>query len=102
MRREERVTVQGPVKKQQPDGMSHEGVLPPRTPPPPETKVSIVGKNEVYHWENLVGPFLLYNFLAPRTPPPPLSSNAHLPRTSIDKSRAHQTQQRAGGQGAKG
>ena len=26
MRREERVTVQGPVKKQQPDGMSHRGV----------------------------------------------------------------------------
>ena len=25
MRREERVTVQGPVKKQQPDGMSHTG-----------------------------------------------------------------------------
>ena len=27
MRREERVTVQGPVKKQQPDGMSHRGVV---------------------------------------------------------------------------
>ena len=27
MRREERVTVQGPVKKQQPDGMSHRGGL---------------------------------------------------------------------------
>ena len=26
MRREERVTVQGPVKKQQPDGMSHRGI----------------------------------------------------------------------------
>ena len=25
MQREERVTVQGPVKKQQPDGMSHRG-----------------------------------------------------------------------------
>ena len=25
MRREERVTVQGPVKEQQPDGMSHGG-----------------------------------------------------------------------------
>ena len=25
MRRDERVTVQGPVKKQQPDGMSHRG-----------------------------------------------------------------------------
>ena len=27
MRREERVTVQGPVKEQQPDGMSHRGLL---------------------------------------------------------------------------
>ena len=27
MQREERVTVQGPVKKQQPDGMSHRGGL---------------------------------------------------------------------------
>ena len=27
MRREERVTVQGPVKEQQPDGMSHRGGL---------------------------------------------------------------------------
>ena len=26
MRREERVTVQGPVKEQQPDGMSHKGL----------------------------------------------------------------------------
>ena len=29
MRREERVTVQGPVKEQQPDGMSHGGGVPP-------------------------------------------------------------------------
>ena len=29
MRREERVTAQGPVKKQQPDGMSHRGSAPP-------------------------------------------------------------------------
>ena len=28
MRREERVTVQGPVKEQQPDGMSHRGSKP--------------------------------------------------------------------------
>ena len=28
MQREERVTVQGPVKKQQPDGMSHRGLNP--------------------------------------------------------------------------
>ena len=41
MRREERVTVQGPVKEQQPDGMSHKGARPPppldapRSPPLP-------------------------------------------------------------------
>ena len=36
MRREERVTVQGPVKEQQPDGMSHRGSPPrPLDPPPP-------------------------------------------------------------------
>ena len=29
MRREERVTVQGPVKEQQPDGMSHRGAVSP-------------------------------------------------------------------------
>ena len=29
MRREERVTVQGPVKEQQPDGMSHRGQISP-------------------------------------------------------------------------
>ena len=34
MRREERVTVQGPVKKQQPDGMSHMGVPTPERPHP--------------------------------------------------------------------
>ena len=35
MRREERVTVQGPVTKQQPDGMSHRGLG--KAPPPPGT-----------------------------------------------------------------
>ena len=40
------------------------------TPPPP-TKVTIVGKNEVYHWENLVGPFVIHKLLGPRPPPPP-------------------------------
>ena len=45
MRREERVTVQGPIKKQQPDGMSHRGALGPPAPlkcnsvyPPPALK----------------------------------------------------------------
>ena len=50
MRREDRVTVQGPVKEQQPDGMSHGGDPFPKTPfPPPQTKVTIVGKNEIYN-----------------------------------------------------
>ena len=35
MRREERVTVQGPVKKQQPDGLSHGGGGGRWSPPPP-------------------------------------------------------------------
>ena len=35
-------------------------------PPPPQTKVTIVGKNEIYHWQNLVPPFLVHNFLGPR------------------------------------
>ena len=34
-------------------------VNPPWTPPPPQTKVTIVGKNDVCHWEHLVGPFLV-------------------------------------------
>ena len=42
MRREERVTVQGPVKEQQPDGMSHRGVTiraqRPRAAFPPNTQ----------------------------------------------------------------
>ena len=38
MRREDRVTVQGPVKKQRPDGMSHRGGTHLRPPPPPPQK----------------------------------------------------------------
>ena len=41
MRREERVTVQGPVKEQQPDGMSHRGSPSPlarRPVPPPHVR----------------------------------------------------------------
>ena len=48
---------------------------PPQTlcqppPPPPRTKVTIAGKNEIYHRENLVGPFLAHNLLPPPLPPP--------------------------------
>ena len=43
-----------------------------RAPPPPllQTKVTIVGKNELYFWETLVGPFLVREFLGRRPPPP--------------------------------
>ena len=40
-------------------------------PPPPETKVTIVGKNEICKMENLMGPFLVHKILGPRTPPLP-------------------------------
>ena len=33
----------------------------------PQTTGTIVGKNEIYNWENLVGPFLVHT-----SPPPPL------------------------------
>ena len=41
MRREERVTVQGPVKEQQPDGMSHRGLDPPPPPARPPTPLTV-------------------------------------------------------------
>ena len=46
----------------------------PLTPPPPQTKVPNVGKNEICCWENLIGPFLVHKFLGPRPPPPSLFS----------------------------
>ena len=45
--------------------------MPP--PPPgatPQIKVTIVGENKTYGWENLIGPFLVHKLLGPRTPPP--------------------------------
>ena len=36
-----------------------------------QTKVTIVGKNEIYNRENLVGPFLVHKLLGPRHPLPP-------------------------------
>ena len=43
----------------------------PKTPsPPPQTKVTIVGKNEIYNRENLVRPFLVHQVLGPKPPPP--------------------------------
>ena len=43
MRREERVTVQGPVKEQQPDGMSHGGGQPAARSPQPRWAVCATG-----------------------------------------------------------
>ena len=54
-------------------GPQEEGGVPVPGPPPPQTKVIIVGNNEVYHWENLVGPFLVHQNFGSQTPPP--SSN---------------------------
>ena len=45
---------------------------PPR--PPLQTKATIVGKDDISHRENLVGPFLVRTFLGPN-PPPPLPSD---------------------------
>ena len=45
---------------------------PPLEPPPPsQTKVTIGGKNGIYNWENIVGPFLVGKLLGPRSPAPP-------------------------------
>ena len=44
----------------------------PLGPPPPlQTKVTIVGENEIYHWKHLVGPFRFQTFLGSSRPPPP-------------------------------
>ena len=48
------------------------GALRPWTPPPLLTKGTIVGQNEVYHRENLVGPFVVHNFGGDAPPPPSL------------------------------
>ena len=54
------------------------------TPPAPlQTKVTVVGKSEIYNRENLVGPFLVHTFFSPR-PPPPLP-----PSPPFDHSPAH-------------
>ena len=48
------------------------GGIPPSLDPPPPTKVTVVGKNEIYNRQNLVGPFLVHKFLGPDPPPIPL------------------------------
>ena len=47
MRREERVTVQGPVKKQQPDGMSHRGAPQSTCAPVPRPQAALTTLGDV-------------------------------------------------------
>ena len=42
----------------------------PPPPPLPKTKGTIMGNNEIYCWESLMGPFLVHELLGPRPPPP--------------------------------
>ena len=49
--------------------------------PPLQTKVTIVGKNEIYNQENLVGPFLVHKILGP-SPPLPSPHFKHTPALS--------------------
>ena len=49
------------------------GKPPPGPRPPLQTKVTIAGKSKMYHWENLVRPFLGHKLLGPKPPFPPFS-----------------------------
>ena len=46
------------------------GANPLWTPPPLQTKVTSVGKAEIYRWEKLMGPVLVHKLLGPRPAPP--------------------------------
>ena len=50
----------------------------PGPPPLIQTKVTTVGKNEIYKRENN-WPFLVHKYLGPRTPPPPLPLFLYFP-----------------------
>ena len=71
MQREERVTVQGPRKETTTRRNVTQGGYPP-VPQHFQTKVTIVGENEIRNWENVVGPSLVNNFSGPRPPLLPL------------------------------
>ena len=43
-------------------------MTPPPLDPLPQTKVTTAGKGEIYHWENLVGPFLVHKIFGSQTP----------------------------------
>ena len=45
------------------------GVPPPPLDPHPRNQGDHRGKNEIYRWETLVGPFWYTSFLGPRPPP---------------------------------
>ena len=83
MQREERVTVQGPVKEQQPDGMSH---TPSWTPPPPDQSDHRGKKRNLQY----VGPFLIHKLSTRRPPPPSSNTPQHLPKVGeSDGDRSH-------------
>ena len=76
-----------------------EGGGPSSKIPPPLTKVTIVGKNEIYNWENLVGPFLArkpFGSQTPSPPPPPPTQKTPCP-AGVMRSHAG-----GGGRGAPG
>ena len=53
-------------------------IQPHEDPPPPHTKVTIVGKNEIYKRKNPIGHFWYTNFWVPDPPHPLFSSNVSL------------------------
>ena len=55
---------------------------------PPRPKVTIVGKNEIYNRENLVGPFVVHKLLGPR-PFPPNTSFKHSPDLATEAQKHH-------------
>ena len=61
--------------------IQHQNPKPPS--PSAQTKVTIVGKNEIYKRENLVRLFLVHKLLGPKPPPPPLKRRPG-PHRSLD------------------
>ena len=44
-----------------------------------QTEATVVGQNEMYRRENLIGPFLVHKLLGPRPPLPPLPPFSRFP-----------------------
>ena len=55
------------------------GGPPPPGPLPPQTEVTIVGTNEIYNRQNLVGPFLVHKLLGLSPSPRPLPLFKYIP-----------------------